>query len=75
MYIEDPRITFRRNLRRILDAYREQTGYGLPRLSKMSGIGRTSFHDYLTGRRFPSPEGLRRLAELFELPVEVFFRR
>lgn len=74
MYVENPRITFRRNFTKLLASYKEATGYGLRRFAKRCGMTDTMIYDFRTGRRYPSPESMQRLAEAFELPVEVFFR-
>lgn len=75
IYVENPRITFRRNLHRIIELYKEQTGCSKASIERAAGFGDKVLRDYLSGRRYPTPEQLQKLASVLELPVEVFFRR
>lgn len=77
MYIEDPKITYSRNLNRITELYREvnhcSKGEFYRRL-KRAGINSMTFDYYLRGWRWPDPDKMKKVAEFFELPVELFFR-
>ena len=74
MYVENPRITFRRNLLRILNEYRQQTGHGTKYVAKCAGMPENMLQEYKNGRRYPGPENLQRIAQALGLPVETFFR-
>lgn len=71
MYVENPRITFYRNLKKLIKLH----GTGYKRCADDIGLPRDVLHMYLYQHRFPGPEALQALAQAFGVPVEVFFRR
>ena len=70
-YVENPRITFDRNLRKLIKMH----GCGYKKCADEIGLPRDVLHTYLYQHRFPGPEALQALAQAFGVPVEVFFRR
>ena len=75
IYVEHPSITLHRNVVKLMDEYRRQTGYGARRLAERSGLTRRALQDFRTGRRTPNYDSLQKLASAMEIPVEMFFRR
>ena len=74
-YVEHPAVTLRRNVVKLMDEYKRQTGYGTRRLAERAGLTRTALLDFKTGRRTPNYDSVWKLATAMEIPVEWFFRR
>lgn len=75
IYVENPQVTFVRNLKKLLERYKKQTGKTVADFRRESGIPKMTLYFYQTGQRWPRPEHLQRLASELGVPVEMFFRR
>jgi len=75
MYIEDPRITVQRNTVALLNEYRKRTGHGYRYVAEQCKMRETTLCEIRRGMRVPGYETVWRLAQFWQIPVEVFFRR
>ena len=74
-FVENPRATFVRNLRKILDQFKANTGYGLRRLSRLADLDYAHLRRIEKGKTYPGPETMQLLAELLGVKIEDFFRQ
>lgn len=75
MYIEDPRITAQRNVIALLDEYRKRTGHGYRYVAHGAKMRETTLCDIRRGLACPGLDTIWKLAQFWQIPVEVFFRR
>ena len=59
---------FKENLKTLM----EQRGITQAELSKMTGIGKPSISQYLSGKNVPSPKNLKIIADALKSPVDFF---
>lgn len=78
-YVEDPQITFTRNLNRIVRLYLERNNISMKefyhRMAASGLINTMTFDFYRRGERWPQAVPLRGLCEFLGIPVEMLFRR
>ena len=78
-YVEDPQITFTRNLNRIMRLYCQRNNISSKefyrRMAASGLINTMTFDYYLRGQRWPMPQKLQGLCEFLGVPVEMLFRR
>ena len=75
MWVEDPKVTLARNLRRLLKKWQKKTGRSNKAFCRLSGVYHSTLYYILNGGRWPEPETLRKIASTLGVPVEVLFRR
>lgn len=75
MYVEDPRITARRNFCVLLLKWKKQTKKTMKDFARESGIEYSMVRNIVHGRRGMGIESVWKAAACMEIPVEVFFRR
>ena len=75
MYVENPRITFKRNLQKMLDKWVKRYDSSYAEFARVAGIREHHLRYYRRGERFPTPEQMVKLAKALQQPVEMFFRR
>lgn len=74
MYVEPAEVTFVRNFNRMLKKWKAE-GHTYRELMSRAGLSYTVFYNYRVGRRTPSLQSISRMAEVFNIPTEMFFRR
>ena len=75
MYVEDPRITARRNFCILLLKWKKQNKKTMKDFARESGIQYSMIRHLVHGRRAIGMDTLWKAAACMEIPVEVFFRR
>lgn len=75
MYIEDPRITAQRNVVKLLNEYRKRTGKGYRYVAHECKMRETTLCEIRRGIAYPGLDTIWKLAQFWQIPTEVFFRR
>lgn len=62
-------------LKDVLCELRKEKGFSQTQIAKMLNITRQAYNHYETGTRYPTPEGLTMLAEIFDVSVDYLLGR
>lgn len=74
IYVEDPRVTLVRNINK-MSAKLAKDGVSNAEFCRKAGISSYSWATLKSGKSWPEPGTLQKIASMLGVPVEVLFRR